>query len=88
MRELRADFDTYEEGLTLEQLFGPLPELKAAEEDPADGGSSDELTKLLAKKNEEAAKHEAMRARVDVEMRARMDTGVRANPSLAKAFGS
>ena len=46
----------------------------------------------LAKKNEEVAKHEAMRARVDVEMRARMDTGVRLNPSLAKAmakaFGS
>ena len=47
----------------------------------------DELAELLAARERQAAEDAAMRVQVHAEMAARMDSGVRVNPALAKAFG-
>lgn len=49
--------------------------------------TNDELSALMAAKRAKAAELEAMRERVDKEMQAAMDTGVRVNPALAQALG-
>lgn len=83
------------EGESKPGVSGPSPppaadDVEDASEDGSENGDSDDagdsLEALLKGKRRKEEREEAMRERVQSEMTARMDTGVRVNPALKKMF--